>query len=51
MRDRINAKMGEAQQVISAMLADTTMARNLERVAEACINSLRAGGKVLLAGN
>lgn len=51
MKNYIHAKIAEAQQVIATMLADTNLAPNLERVAEACIDSLRGGGKVLLAGN
>jgi D-sedoheptulose 7-phosphate isomerase len=51
MRNYINAKIGETQQVIAAMFGDDRLQLNLERAAEACIDSVRAGGKVLLAGN
>ena len=51
MKDYINTSLEEAQQVISAMLADSELLENLERATETCINSLRQGGKILLAGN
>ena len=51
MKSYIHAKISENQQVVSAMLADTNLLLNVERAAGACISSLRAGRKILLAGN
>ncbi|MHC2147794.1 D-sedoheptulose 7-phosphate isomerase [Pseudomonas sp. 210_17 TE3656] len=51
MRNYIAEKIEEAQQVMHAMLADGPLQAKLEKSAEACIESLRAGGKILLAGN
>lgn len=42
MQNYINEKMNEAQQVLQAMSADAALA---------CIQCLRAGGNILLAGN
>lgn len=45
------AQISETQRVLSAMLADEALLSILEAAAEACIECLRRGGKVLLAGN
>jgi len=51
MRSYIAAQIQDAQQVMSAMLADVALLSRVEAAAEACITALRNGGKVLLAGN
>jgi len=51
MKSYITAQIQETQQVMSAMLADDMLLTRLEAAAEACITSLRNGGKILLAGN
>lgn len=51
MRSYITAKIDEAQRVMVAMLVDDLLQAKLEQAAAACIKSLRAGGKILLAGN
>lgn len=51
MRSYITDKIDEAQRVMLAMLADDLLQAKLEQAATACIKSLRAGGKILLAGN
>jgi D-sedoheptulose 7-phosphate isomerase len=47
----IRRQIGEAQRIMSAMLADETIVSALKETAEACINAMRTGSKVLLAGN
>lgn len=51
MREYINAQINEAQRVISAMLEDEKILTNLEKATQACIDSLKNGGKILFAGN
>jgi D-sedoheptulose 7-phosphate isomerase len=51
MQDYIDQKIGQAQDVLAAMRADTALRTTLEAVVEACISSLQQGGKVLFAGN
>jgi D-sedoheptulose 7-phosphate isomerase len=51
MKSYINAQLVEAQRVMARMLADARLNASLETAAEACIVSLQAGGKILLAGN
>jgi D-sedoheptulose 7-phosphate isomerase len=51
MRSYIVEKLAEAQQIMSAMLADDCLQATLERAAAICIKCLRGGGKILLAGN
>jgi D-sedoheptulose 7-phosphate isomerase len=51
MQSYITQKIEEAQQVMQAMLADDALLIKLEQAAIACIESLRTGGKILLAGN
>lgn len=41
----------EAQRVMDAMLADATLQTQLTLAAAACIQCLKGGGKILLAGN
>lgn len=51
MKNYINIQIAEAQRVMARMLADANLNASLEAAAEACIVSLQAGGKILLAGN
>lgn len=51
MRDYIASKMIDAQQVMAAMLADNALLSQVEKAAIVCVECLRAGGKILLAGN
>ena len=51
MQDTITRQMQDGGRVLQAMLDDSTLRAALQGAAEACITSLRAGGKVLLAGN
>lgn len=51
MQSYISEKIREAQQVMLAMLADEPLQAKLEQAAAACIQCLRGGGKILLAGN
>lgn len=43
--------LSEHAQLISAMQRDPALARTMSAAADACISSLRVGGKILLAGN
>jgi D-sedoheptulose 7-phosphate isomerase len=47
----VQSQLVEAQRVMAAMLADEAILATMAASAEACIASLRAGGKILLAGN
>ncbi len=51
MNKCIQTRLIESQQVFSTMLEDRDLQNALAAAAEACIQSLRAGGKILLAGN
>jgi len=51
MKDYISAQIAEAQRTISSMLADEALFVALEGAARACIDCLRVGGRILLAGN
>lgn len=51
MNDYVLAQIAEAQRVMSAMHADEKLSATVEAAAHACIECLRQGGKVLLAGN
>ncbi len=50
-KEYIRRQIGEAQRIMSAMLADETIISTLGEAAEACIGAMRSGRKVLLAGN
>jgi len=50
-RNYISAQMTEAGRVISAMLAEEALLIAVGAAAVACIDCLRRGGKILLAGN
>lgn len=51
MNNRIQTRLNESQQVFAVMREDEKLQKILAAAAEACIESLRAGGKILLAGN
>lgn len=51
MLDYISDQIAEARRVMSAMLEDRELLQEIQSVATACIESLRGGGKILLAGN
>ena len=51
MRDYIVKQFSETQRIVSAMLADMELVAVAGTAAQACIDSLRRGGKVLFAGN
>ncbi len=51
MKTYIADQLREIQRVIAAMLADDVLLARVEAAAEACITTLKKGGKVLLAGN
>ena len=51
MQSYIHEKILEARQIMQAMLADAPLQAKLEQAAAACIECLRTGGKILLAGN
>lgn len=47
----IVAQIQATQMVLSTMLTDNSLLKRVEAAAEACIEALRSGGKILLAGN
>ena len=51
MKHYIDAQLTEAGRVITAMLADPLLLATLQAASQACIASLKQGGKVLLVGN
>ena len=51
MKNYINTQIAEAQRVMMEMGADLPLKESLEAAAKACVASLAAGGKILLAGN
>lgn len=51
MNRYIAERMAEAQRVMAAMAEDASLLATLESAADVCIQSLRNGGKILLAGN
>lgn len=51
MKEYISAQIAEAQRVMAAMLADQTIQNTMADAAQACIDCLKNGGKLLLAGN
>jgi D-sedoheptulose 7-phosphate isomerase len=51
LRRDIKAQLANAVEVIGAMARDEHLHSALEAAAQACISSLRSGGKILLAGN
>ena len=51
MKDYVSAQIAEAQRVMADMQTDARLSSNLTAAADACIECLRRGGKLLLAGN
>lgn len=49
--DYVTAMLAESKRVIAAVHDDQTLRAAVQRAAQACVASLRAGGKVLFAGN
>lgn len=51
MQEYIGSQLAETQRVMTTMLADANIRSSLESAAGICIESLKAGGKIMLAGN
>lgn len=51
MKSYISAQIGETQRMMTAMMADTVLLTKVEVAARACIDCMKGGGKMLLAGN
>jgi D-sedoheptulose 7-phosphate isomerase len=51
MKSYIHAQITETDRLMGAMLSDDGLLTKISDAAEACINSLKNGGKILLAGN
>lgn len=51
MQGYISEQILQAQKIMAAMHADQALQAKLESAARACVTSLKAGGKILLAGN
>jgi D-sedoheptulose 7-phosphate isomerase len=51
LREYISAQINDTQQIMSAMLTNENILSSIEKVVNACINSLQTGGKILFAGN
>lgn len=51
LRNYAISQIAEASRVMTAMLADEGLLARIEEAAQACIKCLRAGNKILLAGN
>src|SRR5690606_36996859 len=51
MKNYIHSQIQETQRVMAAMLADAGLLARVEAAAQACIDCMRAGNKILLAGN
>lgn len=51
MQGYISAQIADAQSVLANIASDTKLAATLAAAAQCCIDALRAGGKILLAGN
>jgi D-sedoheptulose 7-phosphate isomerase len=49
--DYIKAEIGESQNIIEQMLKDQSLIHMVQKASVACINCLKNGGKILLAGN
>jgi len=50
-RDYALAQLWEAQRIAAAMAADAELLAAIEAAAAACVDCLKAGGRILLAGN
>lgn len=51
MKSYITAQIQETQQVMSVMLTDGELLKQVEAAANACIHAMKSGNKILLAGN
>lgn len=51
MNSYVNSQIEETQRIITTMLADQALLTSASSAAQACIDALNAGGKILLAGN
>ncbi|MBT4113990.1 MAG: D-sedoheptulose 7-phosphate isomerase [Flavobacteriaceae bacterium] len=51
VRSHISTQIMKAQQLMSEMLEDDSLFVQIENSAQTCIDSLKSGGKILLAGN
>src|ERR1700722_1190435 len=51
MRRHIVEQIGDTQKIMADMLEDSSLLSRVEDAARACIQCVRLGGKVLLAGN
>ncbi len=51
MKSYIEKQFSETHSIISEMLVDNKLITNLEIAAHSCIDSLKKGGKIMLAGN
>lgn len=51
MKNYITTQIGETKAVMSAMLDDESLLNRVEEAAQACIEAMRRGNKILLAGN
>jgi D-sedoheptulose 7-phosphate isomerase len=51
MKGYVSSQLAEAQRMVSSMLADASLPSAIEAAAVACIDCLRGGNKILLAGN
>lgn len=51
MKNYIDSQIRETQRVMSTMLADSDLIARVEAAAHACIDCMKAGSKILLAGN
>jgi D-sedoheptulose 7-phosphate isomerase len=51
MKDYIRSQIQETQNVMTGMLADAALLARVESAANACIEAMNNGNKVLLAGN
>lgn len=51
MKDYIRSQLEEGQRIFASMSSDHKLITTVEMAALACVNSLKSGGKILLAGN
>lgn len=51
MQDYVETQLAETRRVFDAVYADNALRAAVARAAELCVGCLRAGGKVLFAGN
>ena len=51
MKQAIRTQLGETRSIYAAMESDEALVGQIESVAQACLKALRAGCKILLAGN